>query len=921
MLDISNSQILENIGEDVSDKELNDLFNTLFKEVEKLLDLEPFHRNVKIRIKDTIFSKTLRIKNIFDIGANRYIKDNIIIIEIDKYFLRFLKFIFFREILNLFAPEELRANEMVQITINRIILTQLAKSPLLNQWRSLIRENIDDCDLLSTGVNRFFSYDRYKFFKLNKEKTPQYSIQFFFRYLRENRSLISNKTEHFDEILFEEFSKYMLELENSNDIIETIRCLIEIFYKVKNYTSILDYKHYFQEFRDNGEIESELSQRRFSKSMDWIKEKSYIAPSYQLNWNTINASLISVFLRFHPLLNKAKIDRVINELPFFISPKVSFDSFAVDLAGYIVIPQVYLNDFKGFIKKLEDFGYIIKQYCLLWNTNRHSVNLNYLREYSKNYRIINPEHSLYEVKNEINFTTDLGNDNSNYDFSLLDFLVLDRIRFYSISGLGFERMNDTIRKIKSDLINGIIAERVKIKNLRNILKKFYDSNDLSTEFLQFLDQNKNFGFFYIKNILDKAFDFMKLIDNICKKHPNIRTYSAFQAFIRKEHFSQLIEENLLLKKKSHNKTALKELIILYWKSKKLYKKRISHLQKFSELINSCYNLKIFNLNSIKKMVIDQTIVDKIYKSKEVKLKKHYEKWKPYKITYQKIESIIDKFLSNDPPIIKPLLINTLIFQEKDYLQLVLVESEETHRTIDMIKKFFPRILINTTTGLESKNNLLYVEISTPHMYRKEKEQFYSILYNNLKKNLLYGKSYMWKGWNYALSRKNFYNFDSKQFFYTKDLFPQFFLNVQRILGDSLKLLPKNNEKSSDIFWSKEKYFSRLLNVMNYNDKKENIDLSILHLTELLNFNKNLTENLLDLNEFKIIKDKYFYKNHIKSIKCIPLLQHFGLQEFFIYVYPLDVESIDLKILLSNTFQKIKYPICIDQSNSLLIKYV
>ncbi len=922
MIEVTDLQILENINEEKRYKNLDKIFKRLVNDIKNYLNLKPFYKNVKVRIVKNSNSNISESEDTFSIGVKRYKQDGILLIEINENYNRFLSFIFLREIYNLFVPIKLKDHEVIQIVINKIVMVNLVKSPLLNEWRSLIRKNLNDYDPLSSGLSRLTQYDRFeKFLKISSTEAPHDPIQFFFKYLRENISIISDKTDHIMELVVQEFVNYIIELENNDEIVETIRCITEIFYKVKSYAKILKYRHYFQEFKESGEIETDLSQRKFVANMDWIKKHSYIAPSYQLNWNTINVSIIIIFIRFHPRLNKEKIYKFINQLPFFISPKVSYGSFALDISGYIVIPNVYLVDFQRFFEKLEDFGYIIKHHCLLFNKNRHNVNLNYLREYSKRHRIINPDHSQYNMKNEIEFTTNLSVNYYKRELSLLDFLVLDRIRFYSVTGLGFERRNDMLNEIKSDLLSEIITQRAQIKSLRNILKIFYESIDLTTEFLHFLEINKKFGFFFIKTTIETSLTLIEIIQNVLNKNPNIRSFAQFRDFVGSHHISQSIEDNLLMRNIHTKNVNFEELFTIFFQSKKLCTQNIERLKKFSDLINSCYLLKVFNINSIRKMVLDKKVVNKIYKTKEAKLKEHYETWKLYKITFREIENTIDKFLSNDPPIIKPLLINTAIFQEKDYLQLILIDSKETRIIIDKIKKYFPRVLINSTRGLESNENLLYVEISTPNMTSEEKEQFYSILYNNFKDNIIYGKSYLWKGWVPALSRKNFYDFGNKQFFYTKDLFREFFLNVRQLFGDALKPLPQKISNSHDKFWSKEKYFVRLVRAMNYYDKRENIDSSLSNLTDLLNFNKDLKKNLLNPNDFRNFKENYSYKNYVKSIKCIPVFQRFGFEEFFIYVYPLDMESLDLKTLLSNTFQKVKYPACLDGSNSLFIKYI
>ena len=109
------------------------------------------------------------------------------------------------------------------------------------------------------------------------------------------------------------------EKKTNEEIVETIRCLIKIFYKEKYYKNLLSYKQYFQEFKENRELLTDLSLRKFTLNMSWIKNYSYIAPSYQLNWNAIKIAIIPLILRFNPILNKTTIFKVIESFPFFIS--------------------------------------------------------------------------------------------------------------------------------------------------------------------------------------------------------------------------------------------------------------------------------------------------------------------------------------------------------------------------------------------------------------------------------------------------------------------------------------------------------------------------------------------------------------------------------------------------------------------------
>ena len=921
MSNYPNIAILQNLSLDID--KLNLIIQNLLNDFKIFLNLEPIFIKIKFVIKKN--SRDLYQDNdIFNIGVKRTFLNNCLIIEVHKFYTKFLHFIILREIYYCFVPKSLINYESVQLVVNQVILVDLSKFPFINEWRSLIRGQLEHYDHITVGVNRLYEFDRLeKFFKLKKSGTSYNPTQFFFSYLKKNFSIINDKKDDFYDVFHENFMQYVLKLMINDDIIETIRCITKIFYNVNNFRNLLNYRQVFRKFKENGKITTSLSLRKFVKNMNWIKNYTYIAPSYKLIWNTINICLIAIFLRFNPLLNKGKIYKIIETLPFFVSPKISRISFAVCLAGYVVIPKVYLDDFIKFLEKLEDFGYVITYKSLLITTMAHNMNLNYFREYSRKQRIINPNYRDYNNKYEIEARFDYGKEFYNKELDLLDFLILDRIRFYSTGGLGFERRDEMINTIKADLINEIISERAQIKNLKDILKKFHRSVDLKTEFLYFLENNKKFGFFYMKTVVEDLLMIFSLLNEKLINNPKFRNLIQFQRFIEEYFKPKLIEEYILLSNKKIIKIFFDKIISNYSESKDLYNDIINKYRKIFDLLNSCYNLKLFNLNSIKKLLLDQTLVDTIYKKKEEKLKNSFEKFKLYRVTSQEIDRIIEQFLKNIPPIIKPVLINTIIEGKyvKDYLQLVIVDSKETRLIIENLKIFFLRVLVYKTYDIRRNENLLYIEISTPYLTKKEKYELYSILYNNFKNNLIYGKSYFWSGHNPVLSRKNFYDFDKKQFFYTKDLFRQIFLHTQKIFGPQLKHIPNKINQYQEQFWLKEKELNNLVLKANDRVRQENINFNEKSLKKLSNFNLNIIKYLTDDEQFKKLKQEFFFTNYVKSIKFIPLFENFGLGLYFLYLYPIDMNEIDFKLLFLNTFQKIKYPSSIDSSNSLIIKYI
>lgn len=921
MLNILDLHILENISEKEFQKKSNLIVHTLIKNLTIQLEIEPYQNFTKFLI---VKKEIPELNDVFSIGVNRYIQNETLVIEIQDKYIKFLPFIVLREIYKLFVPDELSTYESVQLVINQILMNDLSKYDALNEWRSLVRSHLEQYDLLSGGFNRLIAYDRLENYFKN-QKISNNPTRFFFQYIRKNISIMSDKIENIDRdihiIFFHEFEKYIWEFMIDDEVIETLRCLIEIFYKVKNYRDLESYKKYFQEFKENNQLKTELSLRKFVKNMELIK-KSYIAPSYQLNRNAINVGFVISYFRFNPLLEKSKIFKIIETLPFFVSPQISRNSFSIDVLGYFIIPKTYLKDLTSFIIKLENFGYIIKSNFVIRHSFFSILNLNYFRENSQKYCIINPDHHDYESKFEIEFNMDHGIEFYETKLNLLEFLLLDRIRFFSVSGLGFERRSEILQSLKSDLINEIITQRAIIKKLKKSLNLLHTSVELKTEILRFIESNDQFGFFYIKFILEEILSLINIIEKILINNPKINSIYQLRDFLSNQYFSNSIQKSIKLNNVQLKDYILDEIFTLYFKSRNGYRKTVEKFKQFYEIFNLCYNLKLFNLQALKNIVINQNLVEIVYKTKEEKLTKSFEKWKSYKITNEEIDNVFNKILDHKPPIIKPILFDTITTGKyvKDYIHLLLINSQETQEFIEKTKIIFPLTVVVYIKDLKFDRNLIYIRFNIPNLTITEKAQLYSILYNNLKKNIQFVKSYLWRGIYPAISSRNFYDFTKKKFFYTKDLFKQYFLYIQKLLGKPLQQVQEKST-SHEKFWSREKNISNLIKKVNDRVLRENIDLNITHLNNLLDFNLNLEESLLDIQKFAENKKQFFFKNYIKSIKFLPNFQRFNLGQYFLYLYPTDMNELDFKLLLTNTFQKVKYPACIDNSNSLFIKYI
>lgn len=906
LLNTSIENILSNI---------DTIFEKLLQEIKSYLNLDLIYSNIKIIYnRDYNISDDLK-GDIFKIGVKRTKKNNSLTIFISQDYKKFIRIILLREAYKIFIPLELQEYEIVNIFVDQKVEIDLQKSEHIEDWKGLKRKSVVNYDFMEAEFDRLD-----KFLKQESLANRPSPFQFFFLYIRKNVQLIEDFKENLYNLIFQEYIQRYAEY--NDEIIETISIITKIFYKVKSYRSLLDYQRYFKEFKESGIIQTELSLKKFTENMHWIKNFSMISPSFQINWLGLDIISIVCYLKFHPILKSSKILQLINQLPFFSVPRYTKNDFGTEVIGYFLIPKTYLKDLISFIGNLKSNDYILEKKIYMIKRANYTVNLNCFKENAIRSILLSSDKRDYIKEYELEFEMEYGINKYKSNLSLLDWLLIDRIRYVSITGLGFERKSETLNSLKSDLLNEIVSQRNLISEIKKTLDKIQTSPNLKKGFLDFIDSNKHYGFFYIKQIINDYINAFNLINNILLNDTSIKNYYAFQRLLNEHGVSKSIEENIMLK--ALRNKILKEFISLYFKSEKKFKEKVYEFRNFYNLIENFYDLKVFNLEIIKSIVKNESLIYKIYQSKEEKLKNSYERFKLYTITNHLIEQRLDDFSNTNPPIINPSLINTIggITRFSKYNSvLILKDNFETRKVIKKLKWLFPLVYIFSMTKYKSQSNYVYFELQMPSLSLKEKQLFYSILYNFFNENIVSIKSYSWSGFSEAFSRKDFYDFERQNFFYNKDLFEQIFSYVKNIFNENIYPISESFSNISRDLWGKKKEFSDLITLIEKRVSKEHIDFNINHINKLLSYYKDLESKLLDLEEFKNSKDEYFFKNYIKSIKFIPLFQYFGLGQFFLYFYPIDLKEIDFKHILHNSFQKIKFPTNIDKSNSFLIKFI
>jgi len=583
-----NLNVLETLSEKNFAENINQIFIELVNEIHSYLKLDIINSQVKIKyVSENIASKK-EATEILDLGVRRNIEETYVEIEILDSYKKFLPLILLREAYYCFVPDGLKNNETIKIFINQIIENDLQSLEITKEWKLLIRNLIVNYEFLSSLLDRLE-----KFLKFPGSETLESATIFFFEYIRKNIYLEEHITEDFYPNLYKEFLLKISKSMNNNEIIETLYVLINIFYKVKSYRALLDYKKYFIEFKKSGVIQTELSLRKFTKNLYWINNFSYVAPSYQINWKSINMASILCQIKFNPLIEKSKINRVIKKMPFFVDSKSSENNFAIEFSGWFVIPISYLNDLKTFIKKMEDFNYIIDKNCFIYSKVQNNLNLNYFREFYKAGRLINPNHTLYDNKYEITFEIKHSQKHLSHEFSLLEFLLLDRVKYWSFAGFSFEKTTKNLNFLKSDLINEIISQKALINDLKKNLQIFHRNEELKAKLLIFLEEYKEFGFFYLQELLENLISTITLAIAVLTENTHIKNVYQFQEFIKKRGIAKSIEENIIINSSEIKKIVYRQLISQYFQDKNSFIKKLKNFQIFNDFFNSCFNLKIF----------------------------------------------------------------------------------------------------------------------------------------------------------------------------------------------------------------------------------------------------------------------------------------------------------------------------------------
>jgi len=556
-------------------------------------------------------------------------------------------------------------------------------------------------------------------------------------------------------------------------------------------------------------------------------------------------------------------------------------------------------------------------------TGQYYLNLNYYRNLTDKGKLLHAQRKGYRMDFELLFKTTYQREVVLKKLSLLDFIILDRVRNISFMGFGFERRESTLKELKSDLVNEISAQKMILESVRNVLDRFSESPNLKKRALYFLKNNKKYGFFTFKEYVEQTIELLKLAIEILNKNPLITNPAIFNEFIKKNGISMLLQETLSLNNERARKVLLRELVPLYFEDRNLFKEEYQALSQIKDFLMICYQLKIFSLNSMKSMLENPSILTNICRIKEEKLDIIYKESQLRNITSVEVENRLEDFSTSQPPIISPKMIDSMIGVLNSTISFILVakNSPRVLRFLEELSHIVPHYTHYKLNEINDEQKVIFCRFGMQGMDMKEKYEFYSIIHNHLKEDLFSFSRYIHQGFYSTFSRRSYYDFMEGTFFYTPDLYSEFRKYIRNTFGKNFTPITIHTPKNFRLFWLNKTNLVSFIDDMNQKRMVVSQEFNKNQLDQLVDFNKNLRSYLLNGINYQAVRETPFFGQFIQSIRIKPILPEFGLQKYYLYFQAQNFNDIVPELLLINTFLSMRFNSTRFDTYSFLVKYI
>ncbi len=272
--------VLENLRID-NFKTLRNLLTNLTNEIKTHLNLDLINYNVKLFVIKNRNFQNIKTELFYN-GIRRSIKKKAYHIKLFERYQKFFPFFLLETAYLTFVPDHLKKSKFVKFAINQFVEFDLKNHSIIDEWKLFTRER---------GINDDFRFS--KFLEMERKRFSLKPIQFFFEYIRRYKDLdLDEDMEyHLDKMYKDFITKAKIDLIN-DDTVETLRILTKIFYKVKSCDSLKGFLNFFNNFKKQGLIRTNLSQRKFKMNLQWIDKFSKVAPTYYFDWKGFNIAII-----------------------------------------------------------------------------------------------------------------------------------------------------------------------------------------------------------------------------------------------------------------------------------------------------------------------------------------------------------------------------------------------------------------------------------------------------------------------------------------------------------------------------------------------------------------------------------------------------------------------------------------------------
>ncbi len=918
---------LENLADEWDETKANDLFWNYLKKLEEYLDIAPVDKQVSISMASRKDSKGITAQNVYGAWVERNYTEKSLELTVFEGCGKLLPYVLLRELYTCFLAKQVRNFETVQHVVNAVLVEDATfgkyrlRKERTSEWRKFIDETRRQNDQELERLEGYFIDDT----------LHQRVLRHLFLYLREYEELIGEKTENLSNVLFQVFWSNTLELlfdkNGQIDLVETLRCLDLIFTSVKQYRALLEYEKYFQEFQKDGTLKTDLSLNKFKNSMKQIKHTT-ISPAYRTNWGLLGIDVVLLVVKFNPALKPSLVEKIVQNWGFAYSVRRFHFSISSEMIIGFFLPREYYRDLNGYFYQLKELGYVLSFSTGKYQNNTTTINLNRYRDLNDRNGLINPNNSRYDSK----YVFSMG---LNYQIgaektispSIVDFLIMDRIRMFSITGLGFERRAEQLHVLNNDLKKEISNQLGLLKRFEKNFLEIVKSEGIKKRFAEFIEAHRSDGFFHVRDVLSTLLIGLKFVKNLESLYPGFKSVSQLQILLRANKLSSRFEENLIFTNKNLKKMLTRKFIPLYFQSKTKFKEMLNEYQIFYDVLDACSELKLFDLGKILNLINDLSLTKRVLKVKKERIEKYYLKYDNYSFTEKKFDELLESLLNEDPPVIAPNIFSTLP-KKASTIYIGVFTPKNSDKFEEKLRSLEPYFESNQKIKLydsELNNTFFLIYFFVPFMTLSERLLFTSIVSDLFSDELRFFKICRGYPLTPIVTLRDHYNFEEDCFFYTKDYFKHQLLYAKKTLGD-LHYYRKSKElrvspRRSQAFYLKDSSLESLAKVMRrrFKNAKSSVDKNLLE--RAIKLDLNLKQKLLQQVDFIALRNEEFYKTYVKSIKFLPLFSYFGLSQYYLYIYPTDLSRVDFTSLLTNSFQSVKYNLGFDASRPFLIKYL